>query len=608
MTSETMIRTDWGEASERLNGAHPREILRWAVETFYPRLTMATAFGPEGCVDPPHALGDRAARAGLQPRHRLPVPRDAGAARPDRRALRDRGRAGPPRDDASPSTRRSTAGRSTSTNPDQCCYDRKIVPLRRAVEGYDAWISSIRADQSSHRAKATVVGWDAKFDLVKINPLLSWTQRDVWAFVVANNVPYNPLHDQGYPVDRLLALHPAGRPGRATSAPAAGPARPRPSAACTRSTAASFDLRRPTDRAVGTWVPADRRPCSGFIDVKISAKAEYACLAMLALARHGPDDPPVRIREISEAHGIPERYLVQILLQLKGAGLVASTRGAAGGYRLARPATSISLGEVLTAIDGPDAPPRRVARARRPGARHRLGPRPRRRARRARPDLDRPARRTDATTRVGDLNEISRLVTRSPCRMTSSYSSRSADTPGSYLPSTRKESDDFRDHSRIAAVGLNTPYGGTLVDLLVDDARAAEMKATAKDYASLTLDERGLCDLELLAVGGFSPLKGFLGKADYERVVAEMRLADGTLWPLPVTLPVTPGDGVAEGKTAGPPRRLRQPAGVPPRRGDLRLRQGGRGPGRLRLDRRQAPVRRLPRTASPATTPPAGSR
>src|SRR4029079_5031518 len=87
------------------------------------------------------------------------------------------------------------------------------------------------------------------------------------------------------------------------------------------------------------------------------------------------------------------------------------------------------------------------------------------------------------------------------------------------------------------------------VDLVVDEARAAEMKATAKDAASLTLDERGLCDLELLAVGGFSPLKGFMGKADYERVVAEMRLADGTLWPLPVTLPVAPGAGIAEGKT-----------------------------------------------------------
>ena len=159
-----------------------------------------------------------------------------------------------------------------------------------------------------------------------------------------------------------------------------------------------------------------------------------------------------------------------------------------------------------------------------------------------------------------------------------------------------------------APSGLNSPYGGTLVDLLVDDARAAEMKATAKDFASLTLDERGLCDLELLAVGGFSPLKSFLGQADYQRVVAEMRLADGTLWPLPVTLPVTPGDGVAEGQAAGPARRLRQPAGVPPRRGDLRLRQGGGGQGRLRLDRRQAPRRSPTSTGSPATTPRAGSR
>jgi Rrf2 family transcriptional regulator, cysteine metabolism repressor len=92
--------------------------------------------------------------------------------------------------------------------------------------------------------------------------------------------------------------------------------------------------------------------------MKISAKAEYACLAILALARQRPGDPPIRIREISGGHDIPERYLVQILLQLKGAGLVASTRGASGGYRLARPASSISLGEVLTAIDGPDAPPR----------------------------------------------------------------------------------------------------------------------------------------------------------------------------------------------------------------------------------------------------------
>jgi Rrf2 family transcriptional regulator, cysteine metabolism repressor len=103
--------------------------------------------------------------------------------------------------------------------------------------------------------------------------------------------------------------------------------------------------------------------------MKISAKAEYACLALLALAQQGPDAPPLRIREISESHGIPERYLVQILLQLKGAGLVASTRGASGGYRLARPAASIALSEVLTAIDGPDATHRETAQGNRSAAR-----------------------------------------------------------------------------------------------------------------------------------------------------------------------------------------------------------------------------------------------
>lgn len=88
--------------------------------------------------------------------------------------------------------------------------------------------------------------------------------------------------------------------------------------------------------------------------MKLSAKAEYACLAMLALARHRPDEPPMRIREIAESQGIPERYLVQILLHLKGAGLVSSVRGASGGYRLTKAPDRISIGEVLLAIDGPE--------------------------------------------------------------------------------------------------------------------------------------------------------------------------------------------------------------------------------------------------------------
>lgn len=102
--------------------------------------------------------------------------------------------------------------------------------------------------------------------------------------------------------------------------------------------------------------------------MKVSAKAEYACLAVLALAEHGSDGPPLRIREISESHGIPERYLVQILLQLKGSGLVSSTRGAAGGYRLARDPETISVREVLSAIDGPDAATRELPQANRRAA------------------------------------------------------------------------------------------------------------------------------------------------------------------------------------------------------------------------------------------------
>jgi Rrf2 family protein len=85
--------------------------------------------------------------------------------------------------------------------------------------------------------------------------------------------------------------------------------------------------------------------------MRVSAKAEYACVAMLELAASYNDPQPVRIKAIVDAHGIPQRFLVQILLQLKTAGLVASVRGASGGYQLARPPESISLADVINAIE-----------------------------------------------------------------------------------------------------------------------------------------------------------------------------------------------------------------------------------------------------------------
>jgi Rrf2 family protein len=90
--------------------------------------------------------------------------------------------------------------------------------------------------------------------------------------------------------------------------------------------------------------------------MQVSAKAEYACIAMLELAtRHG-DPRPVRLADIADSHAIPQRFLVQILLQLKGAGLVISTRGASGGYQLARPPEEISLADVLSVVDRIEPP------------------------------------------------------------------------------------------------------------------------------------------------------------------------------------------------------------------------------------------------------------
>lgn len=90
--------------------------------------------------------------------------------------------------------------------------------------------------------------------------------------------------------------------------------------------------------------------------MKLSAKTEYACLAMLQLAAEHESGEPVQIRRIADEHGIPSRFLVQILLQLKGASLVASTRGASGGYKLARSPHEISMAEVIEVMEGEERP------------------------------------------------------------------------------------------------------------------------------------------------------------------------------------------------------------------------------------------------------------
>jgi len=189
---------DLEEIALKLSEAGPEEILRWAVERFGSKLTMATAFGAEGCAII-HML------AAIDPRVRI-FNLDTGYQFRETLELRERiaEKYGIEVEMVRPDTTVAEyetihGGPLYETHPDRCCHDRKILPLRRAIAGYGAWISSIRGDQSKDRASTPKVGWDKKFNLVKINPLLNWTKKDVWAFVVANGVPYNPLHDAGYP-------------------------------------------------------------------------------------------------------------------------------------------------------------------------------------------------------------------------------------------------------------------------------------------------------------------------------------------------------------------------------------------------------------------------
>ncbi len=107
---------------------------------------------------------------------------------------------------------------------------------------------------------------------------------------------------------------------------------------------------------------------------------------------------------------------------------------------------------------------------------------------------------------------------------------------------------------------LIAPHGGELKELLVGDARAEELREASRDWPSWSLTDRQVRDLELLMNGGFSPLTGFLGRADYEGVRDQMRLSDGTLWSIPITLDVT--NEFAEGLTSGQILALRDPEGV----------------------------------------------
>lgn len=190
-------------ANEKLVGRPPEEVLRWAIETFGSRAALASSFGAEDVV-----LVDMLARITNSPRvfaidtGRLPeetydvmerVRKRYGIGievyYPQREAVETLGR-----EAGFYSFRQSLEARHA------CCGIRKVEPLQRALSGLDAWITGLRQEQSVTRTEIAVVEQDdTNGGIIKVNPLIEWTNEQVWEYIRAHDVPYNRLHDQNFP-------------------------------------------------------------------------------------------------------------------------------------------------------------------------------------------------------------------------------------------------------------------------------------------------------------------------------------------------------------------------------------------------------------------------
>jgi phosophoadenylyl-sulfate reductase (thioredoxin) len=184
--------------SASFEGRTPQDVLTWALNEFGDRLGIATGFGAEGI-----ALIDMAVK--LQPQVNV-FYLDTDLLFPETYELRDRVeekyklKIFPFRSQLSLEQQAANYGEELwRTNPDLCCKLRKQEPLKQALQNLDAWVTAIRRDQSPTRAATGLIEWDQKWNLVKINPLAQWTRREVWQYIYRNNVPYNTLHDVGYP-------------------------------------------------------------------------------------------------------------------------------------------------------------------------------------------------------------------------------------------------------------------------------------------------------------------------------------------------------------------------------------------------------------------------
>ncbi|UVI29784.1 phosphoadenylyl-sulfate reductase [Paenibacillus spongiae] len=185
------------QKAEELEGATPEAIIQYAVETF-PNITFACSFGAEDVVivdmlqkiSPKtdvfyldtdfHFKETYETRDKMMERYGMKFVEVKPALTPEEQS-----------EQFGPELWKSDAN--------QCCNIRKVEPLTQILSKYDAWITGIRRDQAPTRANAKKIEYDTKFGLIKFNPIASWSNENVWSYIRANKVYYNPLHDNNYP-------------------------------------------------------------------------------------------------------------------------------------------------------------------------------------------------------------------------------------------------------------------------------------------------------------------------------------------------------------------------------------------------------------------------
>jgi len=182
----------------RFETSHPDELLSWGFETFGSGIVLGTGFGPSGMF-----LIDRLQKAGLE----IPVfYLDTHLLFDETYELRDRVERRFDIRITRVSTELSVEEQNLQygeelwkSQPNRCCYLRKVLPLRNYLSDKKAWITGVRRNQAETRRMTEIIEWDPQNRVVKINPLATWTDEEVWDYIHANDLPYNPLHDEGYP-------------------------------------------------------------------------------------------------------------------------------------------------------------------------------------------------------------------------------------------------------------------------------------------------------------------------------------------------------------------------------------------------------------------------